>query len=480
MAVSPKNLRKSIAVGAVLHSDRKPVAASRLRTLSRTVAVSAATIALAACGNQYRPVVASINPVGPAAQPTKYAVAISSTGATTPGLVTFIDFSGDTIVNTTLIGVNPKYFQLASTGFEGYTINGDGTLNSFSIASSLLASDVLQSTLFANSNPVSLYSQGTYTYIAEAGRNAVAELTGLPPAIQQELPTGANTIYTVGAGSSPRAYALVEGTSSTGNGTAIPIETNSNTIDSPIPVGVAPTYGVMTADSRRAFILNKGSNTVSVINAQTNALDTFLLNGVTLNTIPVGVAPVWADFAPTLNELLVANQGNGTTPGSVTIVSIPLCSQTTVTTNPNCDSTNPVDAVGFGQVIATIPVGINPFMIAVMQDATEAFVANAGNPNLPCTLPTGNNPPNCSVSVINLSTNTVVATIPAIASTNEADGYVHGRPNWIAVTTGTPTGKAYVTAGDSTDISIIRSDNNLMQTHLPLQGLGVAVRMNQQ
>jgi len=463
-----------------LHSDRTPAAASRLRFLSRTVVTSFATLALAACGNTYRPVVTSINPVGPAGQPTKYAVAISSNGPTAQGLVTLIDFSGDTVVNTTLIGVNPQYLQLASTGFEGYTINGDGTLNSFSVASSLLASDVLQSTLFANSNPVSLYSQGTYTYIAEAGRNAVAELTGLPPAIQQELPTGANTIYTVGANGSPRAYALVEGANTLANGIAVPIETASNTTDSPITVGSQPTYGVMTADSRRAFILNKGSNTVSVINAQTNALDTFVLNGVTLNTIPVGVAPIWADFAPTLNEVLVANAGNGTTRGSVTIASIPLCSQTTVTSNPNCNPTNPVDAVGFGQIVATIPVGINPVMIAVLQDGTEAFVANAGNPNLPCTLPTGTNLPNCSVSIINLSTNTVVSTVPAIESTNETDGYVHGRPNWIAVTTGVPTGKAYITSGDSTDISIIRSDNNLIQTHLSLQGNGVAVRVNQQ
>ena len=30
----------------------------------------------------------------------------------------------------------------------------------------------------------------------------IAELTGLPPAIQQELPTGAGTIYTVGASGS--------------------------------------------------------------------------------------------------------------------------------------------------------------------------------------------------------------------------------------------------------------------------------------
>jgi DNA-binding beta-propeller fold protein YncE len=432
--------------------------------------------ALAACGNTYRPVVASINPIGPAGQPTKYAVAISSTGPTTNGLVTLIDFSGDTIVNTTLIGVNPKYFQLAANGFEGYTINGDGTLNSFSISSSLLASEVLQSTLYANSNPVSLYSSGTYTYIAEAGRNSVAQLSGTPPAIQQELPTGPNTIYTVGASSSPRAYAIVQGSVAGANGTVVPIEASSNTIDSPIPVGVAPVYGVMTSDSRRAFILNSGSNNVTVINAQTNALDTYSLP----NPIPVGVSPIWADFAPTKNELLVANAGNGTTPGTVTIISIPLCSASTVTTNPLCNATNPIDAVGFGQVVANIPVGINPIMIAVMQDGTEAFVANAGNPNLPCALPTGTNAPNCSISIINLETNTVVSTVAAISSTNEADAYVHGRPSYIGVTTGTPTGKAYVVAGDSTDISIIRSDINAIQTHLPLQGTGVSVRMNVQ
>ena len=119
--------------------------------------------------------------------------------------------------------------------------------------------------------------------------------------------------------------------------------------------------------------------------------------------------------------------------------------------------------------------GINPIMIAVLQDGSEAFVANAG---VPATTTSPGIPG--SVSIINLNTNTVVATIPGISgSTNESDQYVHGHPNFIAVTTGTPTGKAYVTAGDSTDITILRSDNNTVQTHLSLQGYGVSVRMNQ-
>ena len=145
------------------------------------------------------------------------------------------------------------------------------------------------------------------------------------------------------------------------------IETGTNTISTTLPVGVGPVYGVMTADQRRVFILNQADGTVSVINSQTNALDS--LPSTSLSTIPVGVRPVWADLASGLDELVVANEGNGTTsPGSVTIINIPLCSATALPTNPNCNPANPIDATTFGQVVATIPVGINPIMVSVLSD----------------------------------------------------------------------------------------------------------------
>jgi DNA-binding beta-propeller fold protein YncE len=428
-----------------------------------------------------------VNPVGPAAQPEKFAVAISNTtpgsaaitaptnqcgvaaSSGTPGLVNLIDFSGDDLLTTVSVGVNPCYLQLDAGGDTGYTLNGDGTTNSFGITTSLIQSQVNQTTLPSGAAPVAILPQTTNLYIAESGLNAVAQLTQTsPPAFKQNLPTGQNTVYTVGVASAPRVYAISQGANGS-VGTVAAIETNSNTISSTIPVGRGPVYGVMTADSRRAFILNKTDGTVSVINSQTNALDTF--NNVTTNavtsTIPVGNAPVWADFAPPLTELVVANQGNGTTAGSVSIISIPLCTASTVTSNPNCDPANPVDAVGFGQVVATIPVGINPVMVAVLQDGSQAFVANQGNATTPG-----------SISVINLATDTVVATLPAGASTNELDSIVHGHPTWISATTGTPTGKVYVTSSDSTDLTIIRTDTDTVQTHLTLQGTGISVRVS--
>ncbi len=463
-----------------MQSDRKFV---RRTQVSSALLLAAAAVTLAGCGSNYRPVVSSVNPVGPAGQPTKYAVAVSAPTPTSPGLVTLVDFSGDTIVNTTAIGANPQYFNLNSNGSIGYTLNGDGTFTTFGISTQLLASDIQETTLLPNSNPVSVYAQGSYTYVAESGRNAVAQLGGSPVGIQTELATGAGTIYTVGASNSPRAYAIAGGNGTT-PGTISAIETTFNTISAVLPVGINPVYGVMTGDSARAFILNKGSNSVTAVNAQTNALERFTTAaGTVSSTIPVGVGPVWADFAPTLNELVVVNQGGGTaaTPGSVSIISIPRCSATALPSNATCDPANPLNALGYGTVVANVPVGVNAVMVSVLQDGTRAYVCNSGVLPTPASPGVPANPgiPG-SVSVINLTTNTVIATIPASNSVNALDSFVHGHPTYIVSTQGTPTGKVYLTAPDSTDLTIIRTDLDQVVTHLSLQGNGVAVRITTQ
>ncbi len=457
-------------------ATQSSVTSGRIRRQFSALALSAVALAAVGCGNNYRPVVSAINPVGPAAQPPKYAVAISNPGTSLPGLVTLVDFSGDTIMVTPSVGVNPQYLALDSGGVTGYTLNGDGTLNSFGISTSLQTRNVLQSTLLSGALPVSLFPQGTYEYVAQSGRNSVAEMTGSPPALKQEIPTGTGTVYTVGVASAPRVYVLSQGTATGGvypAGTATAIDTSTNTTTNSIAVGSQPVYGVMSADGKRAFVMNKGSNSVTVINAQTNQLDSFLnSSNVASSTIPVGTAPVWADFAPTRSEMVVLNAGNGTTAGSVSIVSVPLCSATTLATNPNCDTTNPIDANGFGNVLATVTVGVNPSVVAVLQDGTRAYVCNQGNAAAGI---------QGSISVINLDSNTVTATIPAsnASTVTASDLLIHGNPNFIAVTTGTPTGKVYATAPNSTDLTIIETDTDTVKTHLPLGGTGVMVRVTQ-
>jgi YVTN family beta-propeller protein len=441
------------------------------------------------CGNTYRPVVSAISPVGPAEQPQKFAVVISSPGTATnpaPGLVNFIDFAGDTTLITTNIGVNPYYLILSNNGTTGFTLNSDHTLSTFDISTQLLQSQILQTTLLPGANPASIFPASASTYVSDPGRSVVSQFTGQPLNLQQEfsIVSPFSPIYVVGSPSAPRLYVISPRVGG-GIGQVSTIETASNTIDpAPIPVGRGPVYGVMTADNRRAFIMNQTDGTVSVINAQTNQLDSVPVGAT--NPITVGTSPLWADFAPTRNELVVANAGDGVHQGSVSIISIPLCSASALPINPNCDPNNPVDAIGFGTVIASIPTGINSVMVSVLQDGTRAYIANQGDLSLPCALPpaVAGVSTVCSVSVINLTTNTLIQTLYSLPdkgcqAAKLPNLMLCGHPAYIAATTGTPTGKVYVVSRDSQFLSVIRTDIDTVDTTIPLQGMGVAVRVTQ-
>lgn len=458
-----------------IHGTVRPAASLGRVALAAGLVASLAMIA--GCGNTYRPVESAIGVVGPAGQPTKYAIAVSSPSATSNGLLTMVDFSGDTVLVTAELGVNPYYLALNASGTMGFTLNSDKTMNSFDISTSLISSQVLQSTLLAGATPVSLYATSNSTYIPDPGVNAIDQLMGTPPALKQELPvaTGYAPVYVVGQSGASRIYGISQSTSG-GAGQVEAIEnassnTSSPTISTTLPVGRGPVYGVMSVDDRRAFILNQTDGTVTVINAQTNALDQFPANpsipNVLTSTIPVGTRPVWADLAPALNELVVVNEGTGTSNGSVTLVNIPMCTASALPANPNCDATNPIDATQFGTVVATIPVGVNPIMVSVLSDYTRAYVANAGVAGLPCAaVAVPNVSTTCSVSVVNLTTNTVTATIP-----------INGHPAWITTADSTPTGKVYVVCKDSQVMTVIETDTDTLYTTIPLQGYGVSVIM---
>jgi hypothetical protein len=451
----------------------------------------AAAFLLAGCGVQYRPVVSAINPVGPAGQPTKYAVAVSIPSPTTPALVTYVDFAGDTVLSTPNILTNPNYFAITQNGSEGYAINAAGSLDSFALGNpeAVITSTIAQTTLAADANPTSITAvepagstESLFIPEPTSSRIAILSAGGTAPALLQELAVGANPVYVVGADGAPRVYALSQGATADGNGTVASIEAISSAslaVSTTIPVGIAPVYGVMTTDDRRAFILNQGSGTVSVVNVINDALDTANPT-ITLPSIngTIGPRPIWADLSTVNNELIVLNQGDGINPGSLSIINIPLSNASTPPTNSNGDPANPVDATGsggFGTFVKTVPVGINPTMVSVLHDGSAAYVINQGNgaAGTPCN---GQG----SVSVVNLISGIVTTTICGEApdTGSISDGFIHGHPNSVSATTGNPTGKVYVTSYDSTDLTVIYTDTNTVQTHITLQGKGLRVLVN--
>jgi hypothetical protein len=447
----------------------------------------AAAVLMAGCGQQYRPVVSAINPVGPAGQPTKYAVAVASPSATLPGLVTFVDFSGDTVLSTPSILANPSYFALTNGGTEGFVINRSGVLNDFGTSNptALLTSNITQTTLPAASGPITLSAvtplNGAGTlFVPETTTSKIAVLSSGSSSLLEEISVGANPIYVVGADGAPRIYAISQNNGGNGQIAALEaISASSFSVSSTIPVGVKPVYGVMTSDDKRAFILNQGSGTVSVINVINNAADsttpTITLPNIAYTGGTSAPNPVWADLSPTTDQLVVLNQGDGTHPGSLSIISIPLCSSTTQLSNPLCNAANPVDGNGFGQITSTANVGINPQMVSVLKDGSAAYVANKLDSTGICAAGEG------SVSVVSLVSGVVTATICGISTSagtigaNTSPTLVYGHPTTISATTGTPTGKVYVTSPDNQYMSIIYTDTNSVQAHVNMQGLGVRV-----
>ena len=139
-----------------------------------------------------------------------------------------------------------------------------------------------------------------------------------------------------------------------------------------------------------------------------------------------------------------------------------------------------MDAAGFGQILATVPVGINPTMVSVLQgtdyNPPAAYVINQADSTGTCTDTNSG-----TLTVINLQSDQVVTTIcgvsgsNATAAANGTSNVIFGHPNSVSATGGQPTGKVYVTSSDNQYLDVLYTDTNSVQTHIPLQGNGLRV-----
>jgi DNA-binding beta-propeller fold protein YncE len=463
--------------GSILHhhlatAHRYPAGATAVLVLGGIAALATG------CGNQYRPVITPINPTGPAALPSAYITVVTQpgfsplpagvtgpcTGVTysTPSVYTLMDFSGDSVVAQANGGQGPITFSMEVGGADVYVPNCDGTLTTAqSTTSSLLTKFVLTSTLLPGSMPTNTLLADGNLYVTEVGlhgptcltTNCVAEMTGSPSALKQEIPVAPSLINLTGFSTSERMYAISQGNSSGGaqpawgdcatpsavtvNGEADAIETTTNTISARLPLGICPVFGFMTTDTLRDFIMNRGSGTVTVINSQLNVIDP------AHPTITVGAGPVYADYYRVGQLLVTANyDGN-----SISIIDASL----DVYGN---------DSTTFGTVLATVPVGLHPVEVAVLQDGSRVYVANqgdiaAGTPG--------------SVSVVNLTNYSVEKTIPLTSN-----------PHAIGAIYNYPIGKVYVASQNSPYLTIIRTDSDTVSVTPEMPGNIVEMHVNAQ
>ena len=465
----------------------------RVRLMQTMAAVAAAGM-ISGCGSNYRPVVTPINPSGPAAQPSSLAVVVSSPSPTTsaPGVATIIDYSGDSIVAQSPIGPAPLAFSVDENGATGYTVNSDGTLTNFPVSNQLQQKNILFTTLPATAQSVGLFSPSAGLWVADLNGNVVDSLTGSPETFKLSIPVAPTPIAVVGSGTlGQHNYSISLNSTSTPAGSAIAYDTTCNlspstvtqtgeadaletatfTVSAQIPLGKCPVYAIQSPDSRRLFVMNRGSDTISVINSQLNTLDS-CVPFTNQNGQPVTCHPC----LPLTNASVVA--GNGSAPtscaeqtGSNLQASGPAgpvygeylpATQQLVVSNYDGNTISLIDvsldqygndSPTFGTTF-TIPVGTNPASVTALADGSRAYTANQADG---------------TVTIVNLSSHTVEKTLA-----------VTGHPRTVVSTQNSLFGKIYVASPDTPYLTIIRTDQDIIDTTILVQGNIVDVRVSTQ
>ena len=447
------------------------------------IAAGASVVALiAGCGNAYRPVVTPINSSGPASQPTSYAVVVSSPAPLAAGIVTIIDYSGDTVEAIAPIGPGPSTFTMDELGATGYTVDADGTLSNFPITTSLQAKNITYSTLSASAEPVNLMAPSAGLWAADLNGNVVDLFVSSPEAFKLAIPVATSPITIVGSPTlqGQREYAISQNfTDATGlacnlspttqtTGLATPIEISTYSTDAAIPLGKCPVYAVQSSDQKRLFVMNRGDDTVTVINTQNNTLDnqcpppTGCVNQdgqsyFTHPTLPLSTTavtatgitppngttgmtkiagPVYAEYSSALNELVVANYDGGT----ISVIDVSLDEYGN-------------DSPTFGTTY-TIPVGNNPASVTVLADGSRAYTANQTDG---------------TVTIADLTSHTVEKTLTVV-----------GHPRTVVSTQNSQFGKVYVASPDSPYLTILATLTDLVDTTVLVEGNLVDVRVSTQ
>ncbi|MGH9598378.1 MAG: YncE family protein [Terracidiphilus sp.] len=438
-----------------------------------------AAFLIAGCGNNFRPVVTPVTPSGPAAQPTSYAVVVSSPSPTAPGVVTIIDYAGDSVMAVAPIGPGPSAFTIDEGGYTGYTLNSDGTLSNFPITTTLQAKNVLYSTLPATAMPVNLMAPSAGMWAADLAGNVIDIFQNSPQTFKLAVPVAPTPVTIAGSPvlTGDREYAISQGfsdptgvacnvspTTASADGVATPIEIATDATDVPIPLGKCPVYAVPSPDQRRLFVLNRGDDTITVINSQNNTLDActpFLnQNGQTVNchpTLPLSTSavkatgitppngtsgmtaiagPVYAEYNAATSQLVVANYDGGT----VSVIDVSLDEYGN-------------DSATFGTTY-TIPVGHDPASVTVLADGSRAYTANQADG---------------TVTVVNLVSHSVEKTLSVV-----------GHPRTVVSTQNSLYGKVYVDSPDSPYLTILQTTSDLVDTTVLLEGNAVDVRTTTQ
>jgi YVTN family beta-propeller protein len=431
---------------------RKKLMISGSRAVFAVLLLAILLVLVEGCGNTFRPTIVPLP--GQSGDPASLSQAvILSTNPSPPfiaippaiqppppppgpGSVTHIDASGDTNAGVVRVGVNPVFLAKIGTS-QALVINGDQTLSLYLALLPLSASvNTVTQPLNSTTGISAAASSNGNIYIANSGANSVTVVPGSTNVAIGNVTVGNSPVSIATNSASNKAYVV-----NRGDGTVSIINTQDSTVaPGAIPVGTSPIWAVVSTDGKLAFVVNQGGNSVTFIDTIVDPIPP----QPPPQSLPTGSSPNFAFYDSKLKRLYVNNSGSN----SITVI--------------KADQYDPANGI-FPTVLANITLspGPSPTSLTVLPDGSKAYVARGG-------CPAGTNHLTL-VGALASCTGNLVSVIDAVGL-REIRTFTTG-PGAVSIDASSDSTKVFVVNSNSNDISVIKTstDSEVVRIKAPLR-----------
>jgi YVTN family beta-propeller protein len=270
-------------------------------TVVRAAGVLLLMLICLSCGQTYRPVATPIIPSLPNPGFSHFALVISGNGIDHPGASTSINVSGDTAESQSIVGLMPVQAAVVLNGTRVYVANShDDTVSTFSPTS---PTPVTTISLPAGSAPSFVATaENASVYVANSGNNTVSAIVMANNVLEQPvygIPVGIDPVSLAETPNLQKLYVANWGNGA-GGGSVTSISPIDRSVNPPISnaTWVSPVSVAARSDSNRAYVLDQGSGMVSAIDTASDTV---------VNSVAVGVGANFMLYDSTRNRLYVSN-----------------------------------------------------------------------------------------------------------------------------------------------------------------------------
>ena len=301
------------------------------------------------CNDVYRPIVTPIPLPGGDPNSTDYVAVLNQNPSGDRDVVSFLNVSGDTNIGNRLVG--PGAAWVSWTGGRSATIVPNATLDT-STQVSFSSSIVGTASLLAGSNPVYSFTRNnSYSFLLNRGTNtdcpssgSIGQLLTGSNSLQKDICVGPHPSFFTQTNDGARLIVLDDNVNE-----AWIINVVSGAIEAKLAVGTGPAWAVVSTDNSTAYVVNKGSGDITVLN-----LTNLAVSGTPVST--QGGSPSYVALDAKRTRIYVSNQGS--------------------------DSVSAFDISHVTPELLHAPVSVGtggaPYSLAVLPDGSAVFVADTG------------------------------------------------------------------------------------------------------